>query len=159
VAISPDTGAPVAQDMDVSSVKRVAVALLALTISAGLAACQPTGSARCDKLQATLAQAESYGYRVRCDATFPGVSSTGQNVLGWTDHTTKTIWMWPAKMTDQRVLRKVAWHEVGHIAWTRQHRTGTQSAEERWADGYAYCAEPIQGVGYSIIPTDCRGYR
>ncbi len=145
--------------MRLSPVKRIATALLALSVSGGLAACQPTGNPRCDALVGPVSRADSFGYRVRCDASFPGVSSTGQNVLGWTDHKTKTVWMWPNKMKDDRVLRKVAWHEVGHIVWTRQHRQGTQAEEERWADGYSYCAEPIPGVGYAIRPSDCSGYR
>ena len=80
-------------------------------------------------------------------------------MLGWTEHSSHTVWMWPDKMLDNRVLRKVAWHEVGHVVWERQGRTGTQVQEERWADGYAYCAEPIAGVSYAVRPSNCRDYR
>ena len=138
---------------------RALAAVLALAVAGTLAACEPTGHPRCDALWGPVSRAESLGYRVRCDASFPGTSSTGQSILGWTDHAKRTIWLWPAKMRDDRVLRKVAWHEVGHAAWERQGRSGTQSAEEQWADGYAYCAERIAGVSYAIRPASCAGYR
>ena len=145
--------------MPTRSPHRIIAILFVLTSVAGLSACQPTGSARCDKLVAQISRAEGLGYRLRCDAPFPGQSNSGRLVLGWTDHSTDTIWIWPARLLDDRALRKVAWHEVGHVVWERRHRSGTQAEEERWADGYAYCAEPIAGVSYSIRPTDCRTYR
>jgi hypothetical protein len=142
-----------------SSTRRIAVILISLVALGGLAACEPTGHPRCDALHKQVARAESFGYHVRCDPSFPAVSGTGRSIVGWTDHANKTIWMWPDRMPDSRALRKVAWHEVGHIVWDRQNRAGTQADEERWVDGYSYCAEPIQGVGYAIIPTSCTNYR
>jgi hypothetical protein len=139
--------------------RRSAVVVLALLVVGALAACQPTGHPRCDALTKQVMRAESFGYRIRCDASFPGTSNEGRSVLGWTDHDAKTLWIWPSKITDDRVLRKIAWHEIGHVAWDRQGRTGTQEAEERWADGYAYCAEPIKGVSYSSRPTSCAPYQ
>lgn len=145
--------------MRLAPTKPIASALLALTVAASLGACQPTGNLRCDRLVRPVARASALGYEVRCDASFSGTSSAGQNVLGWTDHKTETIWLWPDKMKDDRVLRKVAWHEVGHVVWERRGYDGPQSNEERWADGYAYCAEPIKGVSYTSRPSDCRPYR
>ncbi len=142
-----------------TTLHRTVLAVLAVTVAGSLAACQPTGHPRCDRLTSPNAKAEAFGYRVRCNATFPGVSTSGKSVLGWTDHANRTIWLWPGKMGDDRVLRKVAWHEVGHVAWDRLKKSGTQATEEKWAEGYAYCAEPIKGVGYSSRPSDCRGYR
>ena len=141
------------------SIRHLAVVLATLALALGLGACQPTGNPRCDQLAAQIARAEALGYRIRCDAPFPGEASDGRQVLGWTDHDTHTIWMWPARLPDPRALRKVAWHEVGHAVWERHGWSGAQADEERWADGFAYCAEPIQGVGYLVRPADCRGYR
>ncbi|MEQ1788182.1 MAG: hypothetical protein ABL966_14100 [Acidimicrobiales bacterium] len=145
--------------MRLASTKSIAAVLLTLVVMTGLGACRPTGDLRCDQLVRPVARASALGYEVRCDATFSGTSSAGQNVLGWTDHKTQTIWLWPDKMTDDRVLRKVAWHEVGHVVWERRDYSGPQSNEERWADGYAYCAEPIKGVSYANRPTDCSPFR
>ena len=92
-----------------------------------------TGNARCDKLTAQIARADQNGYRLRCDAPFAGQANTGRLVLGWTDHATDTIWIWPERLVDSRALRKVAWHEVGHVVWERRNRSGTQAEEERWA--------------------------
>ena len=145
--------------MPTRSPHRTAVILFVLAGVAGLTACQPTGNPRCDKLAAQITRAEELGYRLRCDAPFPGQANGGRLVLGWTDHSADTIWIWPERLVDNRALRKVAWHEVGHVVWERRHLSGTQTEEERWADGFAYCAEPIAGVSYSARPTNCRSYR
>lgn len=144
--------------MQRSPLQRSATIVIVIVAATVLAACQPTGHPRCDDLTRQRARADSYDYPIRCNATFSGVSNAGRSVLGWTDHDSDIIWLWPNKMTDSRVLRKVAWHEIGHVAWDRQGRSGTQAAEELWADGYSYCSEPIAGVGYSSRPTDCTSY-
>ena len=141
-----------------TGVGRLTLVLLVL-VAVSMGGCQPTGNARCDKLTAQIARADQYGYRLRCDAPFEGRTNTGLLALGWTDHATDTIWIWPKRLVDDRALRKVAWHEVGHVVWERSDRSGTQAAEELWADGFAYCTEPIAGVSYSIRPTDCGAYR
>ena len=120
------------------ALRRSAAVLGVLLVAATLTGCQPTGHPRCDALKAQVATADAQGYRVRCDASFSGQSNAGHSVLGWTEHSSHTVWMWPDKMLDNRVLRKVAWHEVGHVVWERQGHAGSQLQEERWADGYAY---------------------
>ena len=165
--LEPDDGPPIAGwaigpdvfFMPTRSFHRTALILFVALGVAGLAGCQPTGNARCDKLTAQIARADQNGYRLRCDAPFAGQANTGRLVLGWTDHATDTIWIWPERLVDSRALRKVAWHEVGHVVWERRNRSGTQAEEERWADGFAYCTEPIAGVSYSIRPTNCGAYR
>lgn len=152
-------GAPIGGGMRPSPSPHPAVAAVVLTFAAAISACQPTGHPRCDALKAQRAVAETLDFQIRCDADFPGVSGEGRSVLGWTDYKTRSIWLWTNKMGDDRVLRKVAWHELGHVVWDRKGLAGTQAAEERWADGYSYCTEPIAGVGYSSRPKDCRGYR
>jgi len=145
--------------MRTTRLRRAAYVALPLLVAGALTACEPTGHPRCDALVRQVVTADSFGYRIRCDATFPGTSNEGRSVLGWADHDSKTIWIWPNKITDDRVLRKIAWHEIGHVVWDRKGRTGTHDEEERWADGYAYCAEPIKGVSYTIRPTNCSSYR
>jgi hypothetical protein len=137
------------------SVRIALVLAVALSVVAG---CQPTGDLRCDTLVVQRARAEALGYRLRCDAPFSGVSSSGRSVLGWTEHDTHTIWLWPDKLSGN-ALRKVAWHEIGHVVWDRKGHHGTQADEERWSDGYAYCAEPIKGVSYALRPASCASYR
>ncbi len=139
--------------------RRPTAVALALLVGGALAACEPTGNARCDALGAQRVAAERLDYPIKCDAKVEGVANDGRSVLGWTDHENRTIWLWPTKMTDDRVLRKVAWHELGHVAWDVLGRKGTQADEERWADGFAYCSEPIKGVSYSSRPGSCKGYR
>jgi hypothetical protein len=145
--------------MPSSRLHRAGLAALVLLASAAAAACQPTGHPRCDALVAQRVLADDLGYQIRCDPDFPGTSPTGRAIVGWAEHDERILWLWPDRMTDTRVLRKIAWHELGHVVWDRQGRTGTQADEERWADGFSWCQEQLAGVGYTYRPTNCAEFR
>jgi len=119
-----------------------------------LAACEPTGHDRCDRLLiAQHVEIEAHGWRLRCDpADAPH--------LGWADRSTRTVWLWPDRMPDDRVLRRVAWHELGHIVAWERGVDGTGQQAEEWADAYSWCREPLP-VSYYGDPrgVDCSTYR
>lgn len=126
----------------------LAVALIAAGVTFGC----DTGNPRCNLLLAAQENhANSQGWRIDCAPPFP----PPPNVIGWANFTStsapvNTIYLWPNLMTDL-VLRKTADHELGHV------RFGPGSSE--WlADGWAWCFDPLFGVGYFNQPTDCRPY-
>ena len=124
-----------------------------VVLATTFAACQPTGSTRCDAYWPPLAVMETQtAYRMDCTPGFPNKTPTGQNILGWADHGTKTLWIWPDGISD-RLLHKVMWHEVGHA---KGHHS------EHHADAYAYChmsAAEREGISFMYpwpSPADCR---
>lgn len=125
---------------------------------AALAACHPgTGHPACDPQHPQRDLAARLGYKFDC--TPPAYFEPH---IGWADHKTKTLWIWADRIptSGHRAVRKTMWHELGHAVVERRGMTfPTHSAEERWADGFAYCKEPIQGVSYLLIPTSCTNYR
>lgn len=127
--------------------------LLAAVLLLAAAACQPTGATRCDRQVGALIVAEREGWSFDCRPP----SSWDQH-LGWADHDTRTLWIWEHRLTNDRALAKVMWHELGHTVWSRQGRVGSQAQEEAWADGWAWCAYPLPGVSYLAHPTNCGGY-
>ncbi len=128
--------------------------LLPLALLLGVAACEPTGVPRCDEVLAALVYADQVGYRFDCDPP-----AEFEPHLGWTDHDTKTLYVWEGRISDNRVLAKVMFHEVGHaVVEVRGLTFSTQSAEEVWADGYSWCRFPQSGVSYLSKPTNCDPY-
>lgn len=124
----------------------LAAALLAVTLTA----CQPTGSPRCDVNASILDEIEAHGWTVDCTPGFPNRGTddgeTWFPILGWADHARKTVWIWPDNITDGQI-RKTLWHELGHV---------TRLTDETDAEIYAWCREPIDGVGYRLatLPTE-----
>lgn len=130
--------------------------VLAVLAVIPLAACEPTGHPRCDNLLgAQRFEIEARGWLLRCDPPASFHYDGGYQPSGWTDHKTRTVWLWPDRIPDDRVLIKTAWHELGHIVYGEHGYRGTQADEERWADGYAWCREPIFGISYLSMPTGC----
>lgn len=128
-----------------------ALALLALGLAAS--SCAHTGSTRCDRVlvgQATIL--ESKGWRLDCTPGFSNYSAgEGRYVAAWTDRSHRTVWIWPGygNMTDDRVLQKVAQHELGHVLFGDSEQT---------AEWFSYCTLFQPGVGYvAPLPTaaDC----
>lgn len=131
---------------------RTLCALLAATLMVAAAACEPTGSLRCDKQYAELARAEAWGYKYDC--TPP---TSWEPHLGWADHEHRTLYVWAAGLPIA-TLQAVMAHELGHVQWDRLGKTGTQTAEETWSDGFAWCFDPQPGVSYLSRPTYCAPY-
>jgi hypothetical protein len=136
--------------------RRTVHALLAAALVLSLAACQPTGVPVCDGTGWALLQAEAFGYVFDCTPDLPGAPA---NVLGFADHPNRVLYVWPDRMPPV-VVPKIMWHELGHVAWDRQGRSGSQAAEETWADGYAWCKQPIPVVSFRSRPTwwECPDY-
>lgn len=137
--------------------------VMGAALVAALAACQqPTGNPRCDRLlDPQQTGIEAHGYKLRCDPTFlPQADQTRPPTyeesirVGWHDPSTKTIWMWPDR-ADDPLLRKVAWHELGHIVFDERDPAADA---EWWADGYSWCRERVAGQDYVNRPVDCRPY-
>lgn len=107
------------------------VALVALVPAILLAACEPTGSPRCDSV-AWGAQAHIFlnGWTLDCDPPFDGYSE-GQNrtVAGWADAKTRTVYVWPEHNRTDAILRKTITHEAGH----------TYGYGEWLSDVFAWC--------------------
>lgn len=120
----------------------------------GVAACEPTGSERCDELKHAFgarAVAEAQGYRVDCTPGFEGRAPDGRLVVGWTEHKSRTVWIWPNRIKvthDDAGLLRVLWHEAGH----------TIGLDEHGAEVYAWChmtAAEVDGIGFeSPYPTE-----
>lgn len=129
------------------------LATLGLAVAV-LAGCEAhTGSARCDRL--LLGQAiilADHGWTLDCTPGFSNYSaSQGRYVAAWTDWQHRTVWVWPTygNMTDDRVLQKVAQHELGHVLY---------GPSEQTAEWFSYCTLFQPGVGYvAPLPTaqDC----
>lgn len=122
------------------------------------AACNPTGSPRCDQvLPAQNAAIAAHGWTLRCDPDAPDLRYDPPAwVQGYADPSKMVVALWPDRIASDLVLRKQAWHELGHVVFDDRPR-GTVN-EEWWADGFAWCVEPIAGVSYMNMPTDCGPY-
>lgn len=160
---------------------RVVKVALAVSILLTGAACEPDGTPssnpghpRCDgRIGAQWVAIEAVGWTLDCRGEFtpPG------GELGWANATStaggavpRTVYLWPDRMPDDRVLRAVAWHEAGHVEQRRRGyvapaRTAPVSevrAWEQWAWWYSICREYVPGVGfgdfYTWPPDGCGGY-
>jgi hypothetical protein len=142
--------------------KRLAILAAALAMVA-LAGCEPTGDPRCDaNLRDIQVQIEAYGWHLSCappasDARYSDFGQFGQTGPD------QTVWIWADRTIDFGgipLLRQVAWHELGHVTHiTRGVVFDSPDAREQWADGFSWCKEQIQGVGYTLMPEDCTTYR
>lgn len=133
-----------------------------LFVAAGLAGCQrPTGNGWCDRALGAQNEAiNSHGWTLRCDPSAPDLQYDPPSwVQGFADPAKMVVALWPDRISSEPLLRKTAWHELGHVVFDDRPRGGSgQSYEEWWADGFAWCVEPIAGVSYLNMPTDCRPY-
>ncbi len=124
----------------------------ALAAGSVLAACEPTGVARCDtELVAQRAFAKAkYGARITCKP-HGDLEPESAAVLGWADHKNKIVNIWAAQIKDNRVLKVVASHELGHLEFEKQKREGTKAQREDFAWKYAWCMTPLDGVSYGNL--------
>lgn len=129
--------------------------MLTFTLAQG---CDSTGSPRCDSLlPAQNAAIAAHGWTLRCDPDAPDLRYDPPAwVQGYADPSKMVVALWPDRIATDPLLRKTAWHELGHVVYDDRPRTMN---EELWADGFAWCVEPIAGVGYMNSPTDCTDYR
>lgn len=121
------------------------------------AACQPTGSARCDAILGPRMTADRLGWTVDCTPDHPNVGALGQALAGSADFTNETVWIWPEVYPgNDPALEAIMWHEVGHIY-------GYGHPE---VDVYAFCKmDPVRRdkVGWtdhvrSTTPQQCTKY-
>lgn len=134
-------------------VRRVVLAS-ALAVGAFLTAgCQPTGVPECDRNVAALVVADVEGYRYDCTPTEVQLPAHKD---GWADHENRVLYVRP---DGTNFTIKVMWHELGHGVYTNRYGlSGTQAQREDWADGYAWCRQPIPGMSYRVKPTNCALY-
>lgn len=105
--------------------------------------CNDTHSARCnDVLLSQNTFLDKHGWRLECGAG-GGVKPDGTFARGWTDFATNTVYLWPDQMPDDRVLRKVAQHELGHVLYGHDETT---------AELFSYCTLKQDGIGYALSP-------
>src|SRR4051794_31046008 len=119
-----------------------AVVIAVATVMGPCGPWQPSGSPRCDQvIPAQHYEIEAHGWKLDCNDH--NEFAWPQGVTGWADSGSYTIFIRQSHIDDDRVLRKIAWHELGHVVFGERHITGVN--EEWWADGYSYCREPISG--------------
>lgn len=129
--------------------KLVRITVLAV-LGASLLACQPTGDVRCDRQWDILFEIEAEGWTIDCAPDFDNIAGSGpregQRLGGWADHSRSTVWVWPEAMPTNDQLRKLMWHELGHVVG---------NTDETDADIYAYCREPglDAAYGFGSIPS------
>ena len=132
---------------------RVLLATVGITLA--VAACEPTGHPRCDAELAPWGEIDAAGWDLDCTPGFPNIAGSGptagQRITGWADHSRRIVWVWPDAHPTRATLRKTLWHELAHVYGIR---------DEVDAERYAWCREPLDGVGYRLpsFPTaaDCR---
>ncbi len=116
-----------------------------------LAACEPTGDVRCDDYWGPQVHIERNGYRLDCTPPFEGRANDGRLVAGWTETSTRTVWMWPDRHRSPALFRRSLWHEAGH----------TYGYDEWHSDVFAWChltPHERDGLGWlAPMPTlaDC----
>lgn len=85
-----------------------------------------TGDALLDRFQTPLQRIVNFGWKVDATPGFSSLSeSEGRQVAAWAQTATKTVWIWPERISSKprgsemwlKAARKLIWHELGHVHW------------------------------------------
>lgn len=121
-----------------------------------------TGNAACNARVGPLAKADIEGYHFDCTPPQHITDSVPVQVLAVIVYDDDMIYLWPSRTGTGDFMTKTMWHEVGHAVLFRVLNGNVlpHAASEAWADGYAWCAEPIAGMSYLRKPTpaQCPSY-
>lgn len=147
---------------------RLAVVFV-LVAGLAVAACQPTGSPRCDSaLPAQNQSIDDHGAVLRCDPSYDADEPANAIFVVQWNRAEPIVWIWDRRVDDDRVLRVLAWIGDGEVVARARgmvpssYSAGVPAAAAVWAGHYAYCREIIPGVGasgYSPPVDGCGNYR